>query len=146
LALKEGVLATWFWLVAIITAVVGLFKQLFGGPSMGLDFAGPVGIAVLTGQAAKMGWIYVLQFTALLSLNLAIINILPFPALDGGRILFLAIEKIRGKAVDSKLENIFHNIGFILLMILIVAITYRDLVRYGAKILSALGRIIGWNI
>jgi regulator of sigma E protease len=124
-------------------AVVGLFKQLFGGPSAGLDFAGPVGIAVMTGQAAKMGWIYVLQFTALLSLNLAIINILPFPALDGGRILFLAIEKIRRKPVDAKLENIFHNTGFILLMLLIVAITFRDLAKYGMKILSVLGKTIG---
>jgi regulator of sigma E protease len=143
LAIREGVAATWFWFVAIIMAVVGLFKELFGGPSAGLDFAGPVGIAVMTGQAAKMGWIYVLQFTALLSLNLAIINILPFPALDGGRILFLAIEKIRDKAVDSKLENLFHNIGFILLMVLIVAITYRDLAKYGLKILQALGRLVG---
>jgi len=146
LALREGVFATWFWFVAIIMAAVGLFKQIFGGPATGLDFAGPVGIAVMTGQAAKMGWIYVLQFTALLSLNLAIINILPFPALDGGRILFLAIEKIRGKAVDSKLENLFHNIGFILLMCLIVAITYRDLAKYGWKILQVLGRTVGLHI
>lgn len=143
LAIKEGFLVTWYWLVAIFMAVVSLFKQLFGGPSAGLDFAGPVGIAVMTGQAAKLGYIYVLQFAAMLSLNLAIINILPFPALDGGRILFLALEKIRGKAVDSKLENTMHNTGFILLMILIVAITYRDLARYGAKILSVLGRTVG---
>jgi len=143
LAIKEGFMATWYWLAAIFMAVVSLFKQLFGGPSAGLDFAGPVGIAVMTGQAAKLGYIYVLQFAAMLSLNLAIINILPFPALDGGRILFLAIEKIRGKAVDSKLENTMHNTGFILLMILIVAITYRDLARYGAKILSVLGRTVG---
>lgn len=143
LAIREGVLATWYWLVAIGLAVASLFKQLFGGPATGLDFAGPVGIAVMTGQAAKLGYIYVLQFAAMLSLNLAIINILPFPALDGGRILFLIIEKIRGKAVDSKLENTMHNIGFILLMVLIVAITYRDLAKYGAKILQVLGRTVG---
>ena len=144
LALREALAVTWFWLATIILAIFGLIKQLFGGPSAGLDFAGPVGIAVMTGQAAKLGWIYVLQFAALLSLNLAIINILPFPALDGGRIMFLAIEKMRGKAADSKLENTVHNIGFILLMILIVAITYRDLAKYGAKIMQALGRLIGW--
>ena len=56
-----------------------------------------VGIAVITGQVVNLGFIYVLQFAALLSINLAIINILPFPALDGGRVLFLGIEKIRGK-------------------------------------------------
>jgi len=143
-ALREGLAVTWYWLAAIILAIFGLIKQLFGGPSAGLDFAGPVGIAVMTGQAAKLGWIYVLQFAALLSLNLAIINILPFPALDGGRILFLAIEKMRGQAADSKLENTVHNAGFILLMILIVAVTYRDLAKYGVKIMQALGRLIGW--
>lgn len=143
LALKEGAVATWLWFMLIVGAVAGLFGQLLGGPSAGLDFAGPVGIAVMTGQAAKMGWIYVLQFTAMLSLNLAIINILPFPALDGGRILFLALEKIRGKAVDSRLENLFHNAGFILLMVLIAAITYRDLAKYGVKILQAVGSMVG---
>ena len=143
LALLEGVRATWAWLVAIIFAVGGLIGQLFGGAKVGLEFAGPVGIAVMTGQAAKLGWIYVLQFTALLSLNLAIINILPFPALDGGRILFLGIEKLRGRAVDSKLENLFHNIGFVLLMVLILAITYSDIVKYGAKIVGVAKRSVG---
>jgi len=143
LALVEGARATWAWLVAIIFAVGGLIGQMFGGAKVGLEFAGPVGIAVMTGQAAKLGWIYVLQFTALLSLNLAIINILPFPALDGGRILFLAIEKVRGKAVDSKLENFFHNIGFALLMLLILVITYSDVVKYGAKIIGVAKRSIG---
>lgn len=143
LALWQGLKMTWAWLVMIVLAVVGLVRQLFGGPGVGLDFAGPVGIAVMTGQAAKMGWIYVLQFAALLSLNLAIINILPFPALDGGRIMFLTVEKIRGKPVNSKWENLSHNIGFILLMLLIVVITYRDIIRYGAQILGALKRIFG---
>ncbi|MFA5124495.1 MAG: M50 family metallopeptidase [Patescibacteria group bacterium] len=143
LALWHGLVMTWQWLVLIVLAVVGLVRQLFGGPSMGLDFAGPVGIAVMTGQAAKMGWIYVLQFVALLSLNLAIINILPFPALDGGRIMFLIVEKIRGKAVNSKWENLSHNVGFLLLMLLIVIITYRDIIRYGAKIISVFRRSIG---
>ena len=143
LALWQGLKMTWQWLVLIVLAVVGLVRQLFGGPSVGLDFAGPVGIAVMTGQAAKMGWVYVLQFAALLSLNLAIINILPFPALDGGRIMFLLAEKFRGKAVNSKWENLSHNVGFILLMLLIVIITYRDIIRYGAKIIDALKRGVG---
>ncbi|MFA6227836.1 MAG: RIP metalloprotease RseP [Patescibacteria group bacterium] len=143
LALWQGLKMTWQWLVLIVLAVAGLIRQLFGGPSLGLDFAGPVGIAVMTGQAAKMGWIYVLQFVALLSLNLAIINILPFPALDGGRIMFLAVEKIRGKAVNSKWENLSHNVGFLLLMLLIVVITYRDIIRYGAKIISVFKRSVG---
>ncbi len=143
LALWQALKATWGWFMMMILAIVALVKQLFGGPGVGVEFAGPVGIAVLTGQAAKLGWVYLLQFAALLSLNLAIINILPFPALDGGRILFLTIGKVRGKMISSKWENASHNIGFILLMVLILFITYRDLVKYGAKILSVLMRAVG---
>jgi regulator of sigma E protease len=144
LAIWKGILATWGWLSMIGLAFVALFKQLFGGASAGLELSGPVGIAVMTGQAAKLGWIYLLQFTALLSLNLAIINILPFPALDGGRILFLTIGKIRGKMIASKWENLSHNLGFILLMALVVFITYKDIIKYGAKILQAVGRSFGF--
>lgn len=143
LAIYQAILTTWSWIVMIALAVWALFMQLFGGAKSGIDFSGPVGIAVLTGQAAKMGYIYVLQFAALLSLNLALINILPFPALDGGRIAFLMIEKLRGKPVDAKLENLFHNIGFMLLMLLIVVVTFRDLIKYGAKIIYVLGRTVG---
>jgi regulator of sigma E protease len=143
LAFWQALKTTWAWLVMIALALVGLIKQLFGGPSVGAEFAGPVGIAVMTGQAAQLGWTYVLQFAAMLSLNLAIINILPFPALDGGRILFLTIGKLRGKMIDAKWENFSHNFGFILLMALIVFITYRDLLKYGAKILSVLSRSVG---
>lgn len=143
LAFWQALKTTWAWLVMIALALVGLIKQLFGGPSIGAEFAGPVGIAVMTGQAAQLGWTYVLQFAAMLSLNLAIINILPFPALDGGRILFLTIGKLRGKMIDSKWENFSHNFGFILLMALIVFITYRDLLKYGAKILGVIGRSVG---
>ncbi len=143
LAIYQAILTTWSWIVMIALAVWALFMQLFGGAKSGVDFSGPVGIAVLTGQAAKMGYIYVLQFAALLSLNLAIINILPFPALDGGRIAFLMIEKFRGKPIDAKLENLFHNIGFMLLMLLIVVITFRDLIKYGAKIIYVLGKSVG---
>jgi regulator of sigma E protease len=93
-AIIEAVKMTWFWLVTIIGALVGLIRQAVGGgQTTAVEFAGPVGIAVLTGQAVKLGWVYLAQFAALLSLNLAIINILPFPALDGGRIMFLIIER-----------------------------------------------------
>jgi regulator of sigma E protease len=67
---------------------------------------------------------------------LGIINILPFPALDGGRLLFILIEKIRRKKVSEKIEGIVHNSGFALLMLLIVVITYRDLMRYGGGFLE----------
>lgn len=143
LAIWMGIKTTFIWIYAIVIAFVSIIKNLIIGVSLGVELAGPVGIAVMTGQAAKMGLVYVLQFAALLSINLAIINILPFPALDGGRIMFLLIEKVRRKAIKQELENLAHNIGFILLMILVVAVTYKDMVRYGGKMLGALKHVIG---
>jgi regulator of sigma E protease len=113
----------------IILAFGNLLWKLITGHSVGMDVSGPVGIAVLTGQVAKLGFIYILQFTALLSVNLAIINILPIPALDGGRILFILIEKIKGSPVSQKFEARAHNIGFALLITLMVVVTFRDVAR-----------------
>jgi len=144
LAIWQGIRASFIWLVAIVLAFATIIKNLIIGVPTGVEVAGPVGIAVLTGQATKMGIIYLMQFTALLSLNLAIINILPFPALDGGRLVFLLVEKIRGKAVQQKWENLVHNIGFILLMTLVVFVTYKDVVKYGGKIWGVIIKSIGF--
>jgi len=95
-------------------------------PALG---GGPVFIFSMTGQAAKLGFVYLLQFTALLSINLAIINIFPFPALDGGRLVFLLLEKIKGAPVNQKIEQISHTVGFAILMLLVIAITWRDIIR-----------------
>lgn len=124
--IKTTVLMTWFILVAFVT----LIKGLIFGQGVGAEIAGPVGIAIFTGQVARLGFVYILQFTAVLSINLAILNYLPFPALDGGRVLFLLIEKVRGKAVPEKVEAIVHNTGFVLLMILVLVVTYRDIVKF----------------
>lgn len=136
LAIWQGIKMTYVWFITIVVGLAMIIKNLIMGTPVGVEVAGPVGIAALTGQAARMGIIYLLQFTALLSINLAIINILPFPALDGGRILFLIIEKIRGKAMKQRLENLIHNTGFLLLMLLIIFVTYRDLAHYGSKIVG----------
>ena len=85
---------------------------------------------MITGRMAHMGIIYLLQFTALLSLNLAILNFLPFPALDGGHVLFLIIEKIRRKPNNRKIEATIHTIGFALLMFLVLLVTFRDLKNF----------------
>lgn len=137
MAIWQGMKTTYIWFITIVVGLASLIKNLIVGSPIGVEVAGPVGIAALTGQAARLGIIYLLQFAALLSLNLAIINILPFPALDGGRILFLVIEKIRGKSVKQQVENLIHNIGFLLLMLLIVFVTYKDLARYGGRIIDA---------
>lgn len=94
------------------------------------DVAGPVGIIALTAQAAKLGFIYILQFAAILSINLALINAFPFPALDGGRLLFILIEKIKGSPVPQRIEKIIHTTGFILLLFLMLLVTIRDVHKF----------------
>jgi len=143
LAIWQGFLATMFLIKAIVVAFYELIRNLIISRDVVVDVAGPVGIAVLTGQVAKLGFIYVLQFTALLSLNLAIINFAPFPALDGGRVLFIIIEKIRGKAVNQKIENVAHNLGFALLMLLILFVTFRDVSKISSKFINFLDYIKG---
>jgi len=129
-AIWEGFMTTinlvWLLLVVLFQVV----KNLIVSGRAGVDVVGPVGIYTLTNQAATMGFIYLLQLTAILSINLAVINAFPFPALDGGRVLFLMIEKIKGSPVNIKTQNLIHSIGFVLLILLMVAITYRDVVRF----------------
>ena len=119
--------------VALTSAtVVGfgdLIKGIFTGKGAGEAVAGPVGIAVLTGEIADLGFVYLIHFAALLSINLAILNVILFPALAGGRIFFLALETIRRKPVTPKLEGMTHALGFALLMILVVLITYKDIMN-----------------
>ncbi len=129
LAIVEGAKTTVFMIWAIILGFIDLVGRLVTGAGVSADIAGPVGIAALTGQMAELGFGYLVQFAALLSLNLAVINFLPFPALDGGRILFLIIEKIKGRPVRQKTEAIVHNIGFALLIALIAIVTFKDIVR-----------------
>lgn len=128
-AIWEGIKMTGLMFWSIILAFWGLIKGLFMGMGAEGQVAGPVGIATLTGQVASLGFAYLLQFMALLSLNLALINILPFPALDGGRLLFLLIEKFIGRPVRQSVEAIVHTVGFWLLMLLIIFVTYKDIVR-----------------
>ncbi len=128
-AIWEGFKTTFQLLGFIIYALYDIVKNLIIGQPVDAEVAGPIGIADLTGQMARMGIIYLIQFTALLSLNLAIINFLPFPALDGGRLIFLLVEKIKGSPVKKEVEAIFHNTGFILLMALVLWVTFKDVLN-----------------
>ena len=97
----------------------------------GAGVVGPIGIYNFTASALQIGWIYIFQLLAILSINLGIINILPFPALDGGKILFLALEGVfRKKVVRQEIENLIHTIGFIILIILMLAVVFRDILRF----------------
>jgi regulator of sigma E protease len=110
-------------LVLFKNEVVGWFVR--GTPP---QLTGPIGIAELTGEMAKAGISPLLEFAALISINLAIINLLPFPGLDGGRLIFIALEWIRrGKRISPKKEGLVHLIGFIVLILLIMVISYYDI-------------------
>ena len=104
--------------------------DIFVSGTIPTDIAGPVGIAALSGQFASLGILYFLNFVAAISVNLAFLNVIPIPALDGGRILFLLIEKIKGSKVDQKVEHAIHGAFFVFLMILVFFVTYRDLTRF----------------
>ena len=94
------------------------------------DVSGPVGIATLTGQAARMGINYLMQFTAMISINLAVLNIIPFPALDGGRALLIIVEKLKGSPMNKKAEQLVNAIGFAFLVALMVYVTTKDIIRF----------------
>jgi regulator of sigma E protease len=126
----EGVKRTAIMVGAIVDQFAGLIQKLFHRESVGQVLTGPIGIAVYTKEAASMGWSYFLEFAAMISINLAIINILPLPALDGGRILFVLIEKAFGKRVPGNIESYVHTAGFVLLIGLMIAITFKDAYRY----------------
>lgn len=113
-----------------------LFRQMFiticnlftGGVKVN-QLAGPVGIYSIVGTQSKAGFASILYLMAFLSINVGFINLIPLPAFDGGHILFIIIEKIKGSPVSSKTENMIHTIGLFLLMLLMVYITFNDIIK-----------------
>jgi regulator of sigma E protease len=118
-------------IAAVMLSFLGsFFSQLFQSGKISEQVGGPVAIFNLSGSAARAGWMALLQFITMLSINLGLINILPFPALDGSRALFVTLEKLFGKRiVKENAENLIHTIGFVLLIGLIIAVTYKDIIR-----------------
>lgn len=108
--------------------VLVIFYLVTGKLSLN-NLSGPIGIYNIVGEASKYGLLTMMNLIGLLCVNVGFINILPLPAFDGGRLLFLIIEKIKGKPVDAKIENTIHAVGMILLMALMVVITYNDILR-----------------
>ena len=129
IAIWKGVIGALLGFVNIFIAFYILIKNLILGNGLAFAVSGPVGIAVVVGDSARLGLAHLINVTAMLSLSLAVINILPIPALDGGRLLFVVIERIFKKPVPLKYEQMAHTLGFMLLMILIVVVTWRDIVR-----------------
>ena len=117
-----------YWGKTIVGGLWLLILGLFKG-HVPRDVSGPVGIFAVTTEAAKSGILTLINFVGILSVNLAILNIFPFPALDGGRLLFIGIEVVTGRKVSPKIEGAIHNMGMIFLLALILLITIGDVRR-----------------
>jgi len=118
------------WSLTYITCRA-LWASVTGAIPIKESMTGPIGIFYITGQAAKLGLVYLLQLMGVLSASLAIFNLLPVPVLDGGHILFLAIEKIRRKPVSIKIQENITQVGMSLLIILMLFVFYNDFMRFG---------------
>lgn len=143
LVFVEGVSVTWSYTKLILGAFGGLLGGLFNGHNVSGSVSGPVGIAVLTGKIAKQGAWPILQFAAILSVNLSIVNALPIPALDGGRMFFVLLEAFRRRKANQAFEAALHRIGFILLLLMIAMVTVQDLRHYGGAILGGIRAMAG---
>ncbi|OLS01756.1 RIP metalloprotease RseP [Tissierella creatinophila] len=125
LAIKGGFEKTGVFLNSMFDFV----KMVFKGEVSTKDLSGPVGVINVVGEASKMGFTNLLLILGFISVNLGFFNLLPIPALDGSRLVFLFIELIRGKPINPEKENLVHMVGFFLLIGLMIVVTYRDLIR-----------------
>lgn len=125
-AIANGPSATWNMAKSMYS---GLYSLITGKVSA-KELSGPVGIVYLINKGISRGFATVLYLTSLISLNLAIINMLPLPALDGGRLLMVIIRRLTGKAISSKVEGVIHAVGLGLLLLLTIYMTWNDIVRF----------------
>lgn len=123
--IKDGFTESYLWTVQTFRSLIGMIAGQYSLNEM----SGPVGIGKLIGDTARQEWIGVFRLTAILSINLGLINLLPIPALDGSRIVFGALEAIRRRPVEPDTENFIHMVGFVFLMGLILLITFHDIYR-----------------
>ncbi len=130
LALYHGAIKTWQYTKLTAVGIYQFISEAITGHANFNDVTGPVGIVKAVGAASSIGFANVLLFTALISINLAIINIIPFPALDGGRLLFITIEGIMRRPIPTLIANYVNVGGFALLMLLMLLVTYHDVVKF----------------
>jgi regulator of sigma E protease len=133
LAIYEGTRYTLHVIKTIAQGLWDLIVGMFKGKSALSSVSGPVAIAKYVGDAANLGLSYLLMFTALISINLGVLNLVPFPALDGGRILFVLIEALIRRPIKPKIANTVNAVGFALLLLLMVVVTYRDIAHMIVK-------------
>lgn len=125
----EGFREAFAWLSLVFFYLLGIFHKLITAGTVPKDIAGPVGIFQITGEIGKAGILSVVQFVGVLSVNLAVVNVLPFPALDGGRLLFVAVEAVLGKRVKARSERLAHSLGMAVLLFILLLITINDIGR-----------------
>lgn len=128
-AFIEGGRATLNITYLTVGGILNLIKDAVLGKGDLSSVTGPVGIVGLVGDASRLGFSYLLTFTALISINLAVVNLIPFPALDGGRLLFVAVESVTKRPINPKFAGIANTVGFFLLISLMLIVTYRDVVK-----------------
>ncbi len=128
-SIKEGFVSTIKLTYATAAGFIHMIASLFTGESLKGALTGPVGIAREVGVASTFGFAYLLYFISIISINLGVLNMFPFPALDGGRLLFLGIEKVKGSKINPNTANIVNTIGFGLLILLMIVITIKDIIK-----------------
>ncbi len=128
-AISLGASATWETTVLMVDVVGDLFTGKIDIMDEEEGLSGPVGIVQIIDESTKAGWVYVFNLAALLSINLGVINMLPIPALDGCKLVFLLYEALRGKPIAPEKEGMLNLVGFMLLMGLIAVVTYKDIVN-----------------
>ncbi|MDD3679451.1 MAG: M50 family metallopeptidase [Candidatus Shapirobacteria bacterium] len=128
-AIYNGVQEAFFWTKQMAVVLVQILVKIFSGQGISEEIAGPIGIYQATGEVSRSGFLALVHFTGILSINLAIFNLIPFPALDGGRVVFVLAEKLIGQEKREKIESWANQIGMILLIGLLVLITINDLKR-----------------
>ena len=128
-AFIEGMKLDWSIAKGTIVGLFMLVVQGIQGKGSMSNLTGPVGMVGIVGNAYEFGFAYLLSFAAIISVNLAVINLVPFPALDGGRLLFLLIEKIKGSRMNPKFANTANMVGFGILILLMLFVTYHDIVK-----------------
>lgn len=128
-AFREGMDLTLFVTKGTVVGLYTLVVDSLRGKGSLDSVTGPIGMVGIVGDAYQFGFVYLLSFAALISINLAIINLIPFPALDGGRLFFLLIEKIKGSRINPKFANTANTIGFSILILLMIVITWHDVVK-----------------
>ncbi|MBD3167133.1 RIP metalloprotease RseP [bacterium] len=114
----------------IVVLTLQMFGRLFTGQASIDELTGPVGIVHLSGETARAGWATFLSFIALINISIGLLNIMPFPVLDGGHIVFVTLEAILRRQISTRVKVIVQQVGMVLLLLLMVVVTYNDILRF----------------